>query len=399
MSKPSAPPPPDYAALAKTQGAANKETAITEFSMNNANQNTPWGSRSLNQNGVDAQGNPKFEINTTLNATDQANLDKTRGIQSSLLNLAPTAMNNVWSQIDHPINMSGMPPMVNQVDAGGTQKLDLSHLNASQSHVDGSPVQGALDFSNLNGLDSGDAVRNRVEQANFSKFYDRFAPAAQQQQDALQTRIANMGGVSDSEGARRMQSQLLAGQGDQFRQGVFDSIDRGGVEAQRQFGMSLQGRQQGVDEVSKQGQFYNAAQDQDFQQGMANANLNNSTRTNDANLNQMQVNTNNAANQQDVGNAFANANLTNASRAQGLSEQASLRQMPLNELNALLTGSQVQQPQFQPPTATNIAPPPIFQAGQAQWNAANQAYQGAVAGANNTMGTVGGIASAGIMAF
>lgn len=399
MSKPSAPPTPDYAALAKQQGAANKETAITEFSLNNSNQTSPWGGRNLTQTGTDAQGNPKFSIDTFLDPQDQSNLDANRSLQGQLLGVAPSVLNTVSNSLSQPINPNLMPPMVNQVDTGGLQQLDLSGLNKSTTGVNGAPIQSGLDYSGLAPLENADAVRNRVEQADFSKFYDRFAPIAQTQQDQMNTRIANMGGVTTSDAAQRMMGGLLTNQGDQLRQGIYGAIDNAGVEAQRQFDMGLQGRQQGVQEVGNQGAFYNNAQEQGFNQGMQNANLNNAARTADAGILGSQNQANNATTQQNITNAFANANLNNASRSQGLSEQTALRQMPLNELMSMLSGTQVNQPQFQAPTATNIQPAPIFQAGQAQWNAANQAYQGQVAGSNNTMSTIGSVAAIAAMAF
>lgn len=51
-----------------------------------------------------------------------------------------------------------------------------------------------------------------------------------------------------------------------------------------------------------------------------------------------------------------------------------LRNMPLNELNALRTGSQVAMPQFQAYSGTNVAPAPVFGAAQAQGNADMNAF-------------------------
>jgi hypothetical protein len=489
MSKPSQPAAPDYAALAKQQGAANRDTAVAEFSLNNSNQTTPYGSRSLQQTGTDAQGNPTFNINTTLNDQDQYNLDQQRNIMSGLLNAAPAQMNKAINAMNTSVNPTTLPPMVNQVDAGGTQKLDLSSLNPSTTGVQGAPVQAQLGYDNLPGLNNGavqkdlgygslpglnngqvqsslnygglpaapnaDAVRSSVENAMFNKFNDRFQPAAQIAQDQLRTRIANMGGVTNSQGANNMMASLLRSQGDQFNQGVYDSVLNAGTEAQRQFGMGLQsrqqaqnetdtqgnfanaaqnqafqqslagrqqmqnedltqgnfanagqnqafqqslaGRQQFQNEADKTGQFYNSAQQQGFDQAMASAQLGNTARVNDANILGQQVNTNNAVNQQDVQNAFANANLNNASRSQGLTEQTSLNNMPLNQLMAILSGTQVQPPTFQNPTATNIQPAPIFQAG-VQQNAANQQAYATQAGMfNNLLSGVGSIGSAALL--
>jgi hypothetical protein len=61
-------------------------------------------------------------------------------------------------------------------------------------------------------------------------------------------------------------------------------------------------------------------------------------------------------------------------RGQAVQEENFLRNIPLNELNALRSGSQVSMPQFQQFSGQNIAPPPIFQGAAAQGNAAMDGY-------------------------
>lgn len=124
---------------------------------------------------------------------------------------------------------------------------------------------------------------------------------------------------------------------------------------------------------------------------LAGAGLWNQTRGQDAALMAGENAANNQLNQQQVQNAFANANLTNASRLQGLNELAQLRQMPLNELMAMLSGTQVNSPQFQPVTATNIQPAPLFDAAKAQADAAQQAFNTASGTYNSMIGAVGSI--------
>ncbi len=172
-----------------------------------------------------------------------------------------------------------------------------------------------------------------------------------------------MGGVTTGAGAQKMTGALATQQGDQNRQAIFDSILQGGNAAQQEQNMRLAG-----------------------------ANLWNTSRTTDADLLNQQTGFNNQVNQQDVQNAFANANLTNATRQQGLNENAQLRQMPLNELMAMLGGTQVNSPNFQPVTPTNIQPAPLMQAATAQ-NAQNTGTQ------NSLLGSLGQLGAAGITAW
>lgn len=61
-------------------------------------------------------------------------------------------------------------------------------------------------------------------------------------------------------------------------------------------------------------------------------------------------------------------------RPQVIQEEAYLRNLPLNELNALRSGSQITNPQFQGPGSLSVQPAPVFQGAQAQGQAALQAY-------------------------
>jgi hypothetical protein len=346
VGKPSAPPPIDYQGYAKEQGAANKETAISEFQLNNANQDTPWGSTRLTGDPNDPAS---FLKTTTLNEADQKRLDQTRELQSGLIGLGKPALGVAQKALGSELNTGNLPPMAYQVDAQGGKQLDYSQLPG-----------GVYDVG-----DTGD-IRNRMENAAWGKYIDRAAPMMQQQTDALNTRLANMGGVTTGTAAQRQQAGLQASQGDQARQAIFDSILQGGNAAQQEQGMRLN-----------------------------SANLWNQTRGQDANLLAQQTGFNNQQNQQDIQNAFTNASLTNAARGQGLQEATALRQMPINELMAMLGGSQVNQPNFQPVQGTTWNPAPIMQGAQLQGQQAQQQF-GTESGTYNSMigalGSMGGAA-------
>lgn len=74
--------------------------------------------------------------------------------------------------------------------------------------------------------------------------------------------------------------------------------------------------------------------------------------------------------------ALQGINTQNAARQQAIQEQAYLRQLPLNELNALRTGSQVTNPSF-----TN-APQQNYTPGADYMGAANNGYNAAIQGVN-----------------
>jgi len=103
------------------------------------------------------------------------------------------------------------------------------------------------------------------------------------------------------------------------------------------------------------------------------------------------IQTGNALQNQLFGQGVTNANLSNSARAQGLQEQTSLATLPLNQLNALRSGTQIQNPQF-------TAAPQSNSAGTDVAGIINNSYQQQVANSNNFMNGLFGLGSAGIMA-
>lgn len=83
-------------------------------------------------------------------------------------------------------------------------------------------------------------------------------------------------------------------------------------------------------------------------------------------------------------------------RPQAIQEESFIRQLPLNELNALRSGSQVNLPQFQAFSGSTAAPAPIFGATQAQgqWDA--NAYNQSVAQDNALLGGAFNLGSAAV---
>jgi hypothetical protein len=85
--------------------------------------------------------------------------------------------------------------------------------------------------------------------------------------------------------------------------------------------------------------------------------------------------------------AMAQAAMQNQARQQGIQERTSLRTQPLNEISALMSGSQVTNPQFASTPQVQVQPADYqgaanlqYQGQLAQYNAANQANQGMMGG-------------------
>ena len=96
--------------------------------------------------------------------------------------------------------------------------------------------------------------------------------------------------------------------------------------------------------------------------------------------------------------ALQGIGIGNQARQQAIQEQSFFRNEPINTLNAVRTGAQVQNPQFTntPQQATTQGPDLLGAAGQ-QYNAALGAYNAKQAGSNNLMSGLFGLGSAFLM--
>ena len=91
----------------------------------------------------------------------------------------------------------------------------------------------------------------------------------------------------------------------------------------------------------------------------------------------------NAIEAQRYNQARQSAEFGNTAQQQALAQALTQRQLPLNEISALMSGSQIQNPQFAAYQGQNIAPPPIANA-TAQQGAYNQNLYNQQVGTYNT---------------
>jgi len=112
------------------------------------------------------------------------------------------------------------------------------------------------------------------------------------------------------------------------------------------------------------------------------------------------INVDMGANLQGYNQALQGAQFGNTAQQQALAQAIQNRQMPLNEITALMSGSQIQNPQFGAYSGSNVAAAPVFAATQAQGQAEQNAYNQQVAAQNaNTAGlySLAGTAASGGM--
>ncbi len=102
------------------------------------------------------------------------------------------------------------------------------------------------------------------------------------------------------------------------------------------------------------------------------------------------VNAQQAANQQGYSQALNSGQFSNTAAQQALSQQLGLYNQPLNEITALMSGSQIQNPQFQSyQGGGNIQAAPIAQAATNQGNYNTAAYNSTMQGLAGLFGGLG----------
>lgn len=165
----------------------------------------------------------------------------------------------------------------------------------------------------------------------------RLEPSLQKQRTSTETQLINQGLRPGGEAYDNAATLLGQQENDARQQAVLQGLN-----------LDMSANAQGFGQAQAQNQTYNAAQNQQYNQNLQSG-------------------------------QFANT-----AQQQALAQALQQRQMPLNEITALMSGSQIQNPQFQPYQGSNIAQTPVMQGAMAQGQAGMNMYN-AQQGANNAM--------------
>lgn len=361
----------------------------------------------------------------------QATLEAQQRVERAFSGLGERAIGRVQDVYGTAFTPQGLPEQQFQFEGGGAlptlpqlqgqARSDVSALPTNFGPTAGqygmatggpaSPtLQGQLDVSNLAqmpvnaGITAQEAIMSRLD------------PQLQRQRAQLETQLANQGLVRGGEaynvalqeqGQRendlRTQAALQGLQLDMAarQQGLGEAQALGGFANQAALagfgaGQQATGAQNAAIaqnfQQALQGQgAYNAAAAQQFGQGMDIAGLYNASLAQNQQAALQQAQAQAALQSQGFNQAQAMANFQNAQRQAALQEQLALRQLPLNEVSAVMGGAQVQLPQFQAYQGAEVGAAPIFGATQAAGNAAQQNYANQVAAYNAKLGMYGSI--------
>lgn len=382
MGKKSAPAAPSPRETASASTSTNVGTAVANAYLGNVNQNTPDGSLTYSQTGSykwnDPYTNQTYDIPTftatqTLSQQQQAIKDQSDAAELNLAKLGNSQSSRLSELLSTPFSLSGAPAAA-----------DASSLNAPsyQTYSSGPNLQTTTgdtgEITKTYGTDYASNVKD-VQDALMS----RLQPQMDNDRSALEQRLANQG---IQIGSKAYDTAM-----NQFNQGVNDQRTQALLAASQE-----QSRLAGL--AQNQATFQNSAQQQAYQQALSNAGLNNNA------LQQMYANQtqamqgNNAIAGQQFSDQQAQMNAQNMARQNYLNEQYALRNQPINEISALLSGSQVSNPQFVNTSMPSIATTDV--AGLINQNYQNQlgAWQQKNAATQSVLGGLFGLGSAAIMA-
>lgn len=408
-SGPEAPPPPDPVATAAAQSEYNKDAAITQANLNRINQVTPQGTIKYTQIGTNADGTPQYQQTQTYSPEQQALYNQQNAIAQALGNTAQAQIGRVNTTMGTAFNFNGMTPMVSSIPGAGSGVKSFSgYMPGVDRAVEGGPIASTYDsggpIQRSVGADDLAADGRRVSDAIYGQATSRLDPQFKQGQDDLTARLANQGIAVGSDAFNREQDNFNRARTDAYNDANYRAIEAGGAEQSRLFGLDLSKGQFGNQAQAQQyaqnqsgAQFGNQAQDQAFTQGMGNADLYNSAGNTWLQQQLSALGFNNQADSQRFNEQVQNADLTNNARQQQISEATYLRNLPLNDIAALLgTGGGVQQPNFSPFAQVGVAAPDYQTGVQNNYNAAMNQYNQSQANRSQMLGSIfGSIGSVG----
>lgn len=307
---PQAPTPPDPNVVDAAQTASNQQTALYQSQLNNTNVNGPYGSVNYNYNPSANQ----WTQNTTLSPAEQSIFGLGTQAQGSALGIANNQLGNVSRALNTPLPPTG--PLANGVSSG--------------------PIQSQIGPGDFN-----QAVQNTIN-SQYGAEMGLLDPQMQQAQEQNQAQLIAQG-LNPNDAAYQNQTTLLNNaQAQERAQAAAQAVQSGNAEQNLLFGQQ-----------AAQGQFANQAQQQGFGEGMSNAGLYN------------------AANQQQFQNG------------------AYAQELPINEFNSLMSSGQVNAPQSTP-AQTSVSPTNVLgayalnsQVAQNNYNQQLAQYQSGLGGLFN----------------
>ena len=357
---------------------------------------------SIPQGWTQVSGNliPSYTATQTLSPEQQKIFNEQQAAQLNLGRIANSQSSFLNQYLNKPFTLDGLPqggnasnlqaPQYQQLGAGPKLQTGIDNAGKIQTSFGGN---GAI--TNTYNTDFS-ADRQRVEDALMERLNTQIAKDRENNEASL----ANQG--------IRLGSTAYGASQDDFSRGVNDArlgaILSAGQEQSRLVGLEADraafqnaAQQQGYNQALGRADFANQAQQQQFGQNLTTAGFGNDARQQMYQNDLTRTQGNNALQDQAFNTQLAQFNAANQQRTQAMNEAFAARNQPLNEISALMSGSQLTAPNFVNTNMPTI--PTVDYAGlvNENYNQRLGAWQQNNAQTQSLLGGLFGLGSAGIM--
>ena len=337
MGKPDAPQPPNPYQTAQAQTGTNVSTAVANQQLNAVNQVTPDGTLTYNNTGTydwtdpstgQTYSVPRQTMTQTLSPEGQAQKVQNDQTKLNLATMGQQQSAKLGSILGTPFN-----PLDDEYLPTQGQAMYLAGgPNAMTSFA---PGKGEIQF----GFGDAGNITKSYGPGNFSTdrshvedaLMKRMDPSLTRERSNIETRLAD-------QGIRYGSAAYTSAMDDYNRQANdarFAAVGQAGSEQQRMMDMAAQ-----------RAGFQNSAQQQQYDQLLGRATFNNQAQGQEFGQNLQRAQFNNAGLAQQLNKGQSVFNAMNSQRNQYLQEQYAMRNQPMNEISALLSGGAVQSPNW-----------------------------------------------------
>ena len=384
------PTPPDPVKTAEAQTGLNIGTAVANGVLGQVNQVTPNGNLTYETTGFEEWTDPvsgqtyqlpRTTATQTLSAAGQEIQQNTDAAQINLARMANQQSGALGEHLGEKLDFAGLPGVQRRTFDRTFHPGGQTRNFKGRTDVQKGRIGEAGDITRTYGTDFS-RDRGRVENALMS----RMQPGLEQDRKALEDRLASQGIGIGSEAYHA----AFGDYGRQTNDARMAAILAGGQEQSRMVGLE-----------ANRAAFENAAQAQKFGERVTRAGFRNDAKQSNFENAISAQGFNNRAQQQRYdqnmrrtafGNTVAQQRLDQdmMRRQQAIQERTTLRNQPINEISALLGGSQVTAPNFM-----NISGPQAATTDYAGLVNANygQQMQGYAANQQMLGGLLGGFGS------
>lgn len=321
------PKAPDYTAAAEAQAESSEDVTRQQTYANRPTQITPWGEITWDTRAIrDPSTNEwvtQWQQQLTLDPDEQASLDAQRDVTLGRSNLARGMFERAENEFG---------PMMDWSQFTELEQAPKAPQYSTEGLQDYGPMdlQTGLDFSNAYQVGDPSQVRQSAEDAIYGRATSRLDPMWQNRMSDLDIQLRNQGLTPADEAYKRSMGEAERARTDAYQTAVNESIIGGGAESDRMFGQMMQRRGLDTGELTQQAGFRNDAM---------NTLYNQQGRTREQQLQEM-LRLGNAG----LSDAITAGNYQNTVRQQQIAEQMQRRGFSLNEINAILTGQMIAQP-------------------------------------------------------